>query len=184
MTRSKVTPAALGLTAFALSLPASACPALLNHSFTPLLGGDERSLCQYQGKVMLVVNTASNCGFTPQFERLEALHRKYQERGLVVLGFPSNDFGGQEPGTARQIAEFCRVNYGVSFSVFGKTAVSGTGANGFYVALGQASGVTPGWNFHKYLIDRSGTRVQSFASSTAPDNPAFMAAIERLLATH
>lgn len=183
MTRLKIRLAALGLTAFASSGPASACPPLLNHSFTPLLGGAERSLCQYHGKVMLVVNTASNCGFTPQFERLEALHRKYQERGLVVLGFPSNDFGGQEPGTARQIAEFCRANYGVSFPIFGKTAVSGTGANSFYVALGQAGGATPGWNFHKYLVDRSGTRVESFASSTAPDSPAFVAAIERLLAT-
>jgi glutathione peroxidase len=183
MMRLKATLAVLGLFAFALPATASACPQLLKHSFTPLMGGVERSLCQYQDKVVLVVNTASGCGFTPQFERLEALHRKYQERGLVVLGFPSNDFGGQEPGTARQIAEFCRVNYGVSFPIFGKTVVSGTGANSFYVALGQASGATPGWNFHKYLVDRSGTRVESFASSTAPDSPAFVAAIERLLAT-
>ena len=174
--------AALSLSASAFSGPAFACATLLNHGFSPLTGGAERSLCQYQGKVVLVVNTASECGFTPQFKGLEALHRKYQERGLVVLGFPSNDFGGQEPGTARQIAEFCRANYGVSFPIFGKTVVSGTGANSLYAALHRVSGEAPGWNFHKYLVDRSGTRVHSFASSTAPDSPAFLAAVERALA--
>lgn len=165
-----------------LPLPASACPALLNEAFSPLMGGAQRSLCQYQGRVVLVVNTASECGFTPQYEALEALYRKYKDRGLVVLGFPANDFGGQEPGSDRQIAEFCRVNYGVSFPMFSKTRVSGAGANSLFAALAAASGEAPSWNFHKYLIDRSGTRVQNFPTRIAPDSAQLVGAIERLLA--
>ena len=174
--------AALGLCA-ALMVPveAQACPVLLDQRFTPLMGGAERSLCLYQGKVLLVVNTASECGFTPQYQGLEGLYRKYQDRGLVVLGFPSNDFGGQEPKSERQIAEFCRINYGVSFPMFAKTAVSGADANALYAALGRASGEAPQWNFHKFLIDRSGSRVLSFSSDTAPDSPRLVAAVERLL---
>jgi glutathione peroxidase len=179
--RLKPTLAVFGLSAFVLSVPASACPQLLKHSFTPLMGGVERSLCQYQDKVVLVVNTASNCGFTPQFERLEALHRKYQERGLVVLGFPSNDFGGQEPGTAPQIAEFCQVNYGVSFPVFAKSAVRGANANPVFRELAAKTGSAPRWNFHKYLVDRNGAPVASFATQVEPTDPKLVREIERLL---
>jgi glutathione peroxidase len=174
--------AALGF-AVGLALPAAAtaCPELLNRSFAPLTGGAERSLCQYQGKVVLVVNTASECGFTHQYEGLEALYRKYRDRGLVVLGFPSNDFGGQEPGSERQIAEFCRLNYGVSFPMFGKTVVSGASANPLYTALGRATGDVPQWNFHKYLIDRSGSRVLSFSTRVVPESQPLVSAVERAL---
>jgi glutathione peroxidase len=175
--------AILGFAAgLSLSASVAACPELLNYRFEPLTGGAERSLCQYQGKVVLVVNTASECGFTPQYEGLEALHRKFRDRGLVVLGFPSNDFGNQEPGSERQIAEFCRLNYGVSFPRFGKTVVSGPAADPLYVALGRATGEVPQWNFHKYLIDRSGARVQSFPTRVAPESQSLVSAVERALA--
>lgn len=184
MATAKSSRALLGLLA-GLSLPAWAgpCPPLLDHRFTPLSGGPERSLCEYRGKVVLVVNTASECGFTPQYEGLESLYRTYRDRGLVVLGFPSNDFGAQEPGSERQIAEFCRLNYGVSFPMFGKTVVSGAGAHPLYAALGRSGGALPQWNFHKYLIDRSGNRVQSFPSRVAPESQSLVSAVERALAT-
>lgn len=170
------------LAATLFPLPATACPPLLHQAFSPLMDGAQRSLCQYQGRVVLVVNTDSECGFTPQYEALEALYRKYKDRGLVVLGFPANDFGGQEPGSDREIAEFCRVNYGAGFPMFSKTSASGPGANSLYAALAGASGEAPSWNFHKYLIDRSGTRVQSFPTRIAPDNAQLVGATERRLA--
>jgi glutathione peroxidase len=134
--------------------------------------------CAYQGKVILVVNTASQCGYTPQYEGLEALHRKYSARGLVVLGFPSNDFGGQEPGSNEEIASFCVNQYAVEFPVFAKTELK---KNPLYGELSKASGQAPAWNFHKYLVDRSGTRVQSFASQVEPNDPKLVAAIEKLI---
>ena len=130
------------------------CRSLLDHNFPGLLTGKSQSLCEYSGKVVLVVNTASQCGYTPQYEGLEALYKRYQRRGLVVIGFPSNDFGGQEPGTNKEVAEFCQLNYGVSFPMFEKTDVAGSRANPFYALLAQRSGAAPRWNFHKYLIDR------------------------------
>jgi glutathione peroxidase len=159
---------------------AMACPALLDRSMETI---DEqaRSLCEYQGKVLLVVNTASQCGYTPQYEGLEALYRKYRGKGLVVLGFPSNDFGGQEPGSNREIAAFCANQYAVDFPVFGKTEL---GKNPFYAELRKASGQAPRWNFHKYLVDRSGRQVQSFDTRVAPDDPKLIAAIEKLLPSH
>jgi glutathione peroxidase len=159
---------------------ADRCPALLRHSFTPIQGGEAQSLCQFEGKVVLVVNTASQCGFTGQYEGLEALYRKYRARGLVVVGFPSDDFGGQEPGSNPEIAEFCRTKYGVQFPLFEKRSVARLGENPFYADLARRTGDKPRWNFHKYLIDRHGQRVQSFASSVAPG--ALVPAIERLLA--
>jgi glutathione peroxidase len=158
-----------------------ACPMLLRHSFTPIQGGAPQSLCQYQGKVVLVVNTASQCGYTPQYEGLEALHRKFKERGLVVIGFPSNDFGGQEPGTNKEIAEFCRTVYGVQFPMYEKQAVGKLAANPLYGELIARTGQAPKWNFHKYVIDRSGARVTSFKSDTEPDSRALVGLIERLL---
>ncbi len=141
---------------------------------------DERnqSLCQYAGKVVLVVNTASQCGYTPQYEGLEALYRRYKGKGLVVLGFPSNDFGGQEPGSNPQIAEFCTNLYAIDFPMFAKSELR---ANPLYRQLARASGQAPRWNFHKYLIDRSGKRVQSFGSAVEPDDPKFVGAVEHLL---
>jgi glutathione peroxidase len=176
----------LFLTGIALA-PASAlgqqaCAAMLDHRFSALDSGNQRSLCEFSGKVLLVVNTASQCGYTPQYEGLEALHRRYHARGLVVVGFPSNDFGGQEPGSNKEVAEFCKLNYGVSFPMFEKTVVTGGKANPFYAALSQRAGAAPRWNFHKYLVDRSASRVASFDSDVAPSDPRLARQIERLLA--
>jgi len=146
------------------------------------LTGNPQSLCDYAGKVVLVVNTASQCGYTPQYEGLEALYKRYQKRGLVVVGFPSNDFGGQEPGSNREVAQFCQVNYGVSFPMFEKTVVAGPQANPFYAALAQRGGGAPRWNFHKFLIDRSGNSVLAFDSTTTPGDARFVREVERLLA--
>jgi glutathione peroxidase len=155
---------------------------LLDHSFPALLTGKPQSLCQYSGKVVLVVNTASACGYTPQYEGLEALNKRYAARGLVVLGFPSNDFGAQEPGGNKEVAEFCQVNFGVTFQMFEKSSVSGGRANPFHALLAQRGGGSPQWNFHKYLIDRSGNRVLSFASAVEPNSPRITREIERMLA--
>lgn len=159
----------------------AACPRLLDHT-VPGLVGDLTPLCQFQGKVLLVVNTASQCAFTPQYGGLERLHKRYAARGLVVLGFPANDFGAQEPGSNSEIARFCQVNFGVSFPMFAKSVVTGPAAIPLYAMLGERSGKRPGWNFHKYLIDRSGEKALSFESAVAPDNPRFLREIERLLA--
>jgi glutathione peroxidase len=155
----------------------AACPALLDRS-VDTIEEKPRSLCEYAGKVVLVVNTASQCGYTPQYEGLEALYRKYRGRGLVVLGFPSNDFGGQEPGSNKEIASFCVNQYAVDFPVFAKTELKN---NPLYADLAKAAGKAPKWNFHKYLIDRSGKEVLSFDTRVEPGDPKLLAAIERLL---
>jgi glutathione peroxidase len=159
----------------------AACPAVLQHQFNRLQDDAPQNLCQYAGKVVLVVNTASYCGFTGQYEDLEALHAKYASRGLVVLGFPSNDFGKQEPGSSKEIADFCFNTYGVKFPMMAKTVVSGPGKNALYVQLEKATGKSPRWNFHKYLIDRSGNVADSFSSSVNPQGGAMVGAIEKLL---
>ena len=162
---------------------ADACPALLKHTMTRLQDEVPQPLCQYAGRVLLVVNTASQCGYTPQYKGLEALHAKFAARGLVVMGFPSNDFGGQEPGDAKQIGETCFNHYGVRFPMFGKIVVKGPGAHPFYTQLVQAAGQAPGWNFHKYLLDRQGRVVASFKSDVEPEDPRLTAQIDKLLAT-
>lgn len=159
----------------------AACPALLNHEFPRLQDDSPQNLCQYAGKVVLVVNTASYCGFTRQYEGLEALYAKYQSRGLVVLGFPSNDFGKQEPGSSKEIADFCYNTYGVKFPMFAKTEVSGAKRNPLYAELLQATRSEPKWNFHKYLIDRTGKPVATFVSNVEPENVNVTAAIEKAL---
>ncbi len=156
----------------------AACPPLLDRSMRSI-DERERSLCEYAGKVLLVVNTASQCGYTPQYEGLEALYRKYRARGLVVLGFPSNDFGGQEPGSNQEIASFCVNQYAVDFPVFAKTELK---KNSLYADLAKASGQAPRWNFHKYLVDREGRDVLSFPTRLEPSDPRLVEAIERLLA--
>lgn len=158
------------------------CPALLDHSYRRLQGGQTQSLCDYRGKVLLVVNTASYCGYTHQYEGLEALHRKYADRGLVVVGFPSNDFGAQEPGTNKEIAEFCRTTYGVQFPMFEKSSVAGVATNPLFAELAARTGERPQWNFHKYLIDHRGQKVASFRSTVAPDSRELVRMIEQLLA--
>jgi glutathione peroxidase len=165
----------------ALRAPVANCPALLNQTFKRLQDEAPQSLCQYRGKVVLVVNTASYCGFTSQYQGLEDLYAKYQARGLVVLGFPSNDFGQQEPGSAKEIADFCFNTYGVKFPMFSKTVVTGPQRHVFFNSLAQATGKTPQWNFHKYLIDRTGKVLASYPSATGPDNASLVAAIQKAL---
>lgn len=170
------------LSAVAASPTNPSCPALLQHTFNSLQTGKPQSLCQYTGKVLLIVNTATYCGYTHQYEGLEALYRKYKERGLVVLGFPSNDFGSQEPGSNKEIEEFCRTTYGIEFPMFEKTEGVKVAANPLYAELTAKTGQTPKWNFHKYLVDRSGNKVQSFASGVEPGQREFVSTLEKLLA--
>ena len=167
--------------AWAQAPAAKACPAILQHKFDRLQDETPQDLCQFAGKVVLVVNTASYCGFTHQYQGLEQLQSTYQTKGLVVLGFPSNDFGQQEPGSAKQIADFCFNTFGVKFPMFAKSGVTGAKRNPLYAALFKATGTTPGWNFHKYLIDRSGKAVASFASQVEPQDKAIVSAIEKAL---
>lgn len=164
------------------SARATGCPALLRHSFPRLQDEKPIDLCTYAGRVLLVVNTASFCGFTSQYEGLEALHKRYESRGLSVLGFPSNDFGQQEPGSNKDIAAFCENTFGVRFPMFAKTVVrGGAQVNPLYAALAARTGERPQWNFHKYLVSRDGQRVASFGSDVAPQAKALVTAIEKEL---
>jgi glutathione peroxidase len=170
--------AAAGLPAFAVA--ADDCPALLDHQVKRLPNGKPESLCQHQGKVILAVNTASRCGFTPQFDGLQKLYQQYKGKGLVVLGFPSNDFN-QEPGKGGQITTFCKLNYGVDFPMYEKTSVKGAEANAFYKELAKASGSEPRWNFHKYLITRDAQTVIPLESRVEPDSREVRTKIEAML---
>ncbi len=163
------------------AMPTS-CPAVLHQSFKRLQDDVPQDLCQYAGKVVLVVNTASYCGFTTQYQGLEALYAKYGKRGLVVLGFPSNDFGKQEPGSAKEIADFCFNTYGVKFPMFAKSSVKGPQANPLHASLIKATGEEPKWNFTKYLIDRNGKVLEYFPSKVTPDDKVLVAKIEKALA--
>jgi len=157
------------------------CPAALNQTFPRLQDEKPQSLCQYAGQVLLVVNTASYCGYTPQYKGLEALYDKYRERGLVVLGFPSNDFE-QEKGSNKEIADFCENTYGVRFPMFGASHVKGAQANPMYRQLARITGQAPEWNFYKYLIARDGTVLAVYPSKVTPEDPNLLAAIEKQLA--
>jgi glutathione peroxidase len=159
--------------------PAS-CPAVLKHTFNRLQDETPQDLCQYSGKVVLVVNTASYCGFTKQYEGLEKLYAKYAPRGLVVLGFQSNDFK-QEDADAKKIADLCYNTYGVKFPMFTSTVVTGTSANPLYSELIKATGNQPKWNFNKYLIDRNGKVIDYFPSKVTPEDPALVGKIEQAL---
>ena len=170
--------------ALALSAaPAMACDStLLDQDFRKLAADETVNLCEaYEGQVVLVVNTASKCGNTPQYDGLEKLYDEYGDAGLVVLGFPSNDFMGQEPGTEEQIEEFCRLTYGVEFPMFEKTTVKGDAAHPFYRQLADASGTYPTWNFHKYLIGRNGELLAEFSPRTKPYDDRVVGAIEAAL---
>ncbi len=162
--------------------PADACPSLLDKTFSRLQDEKPQSLCQYSGKVLLVVNTASFCGFTPQYKGLESLYAKYKDRGLVVLGFPSGDFGGQEKATNKEIAEFCANTYSVKFPMFSKSHVSGDEANPLFAELSKATGTRPKWNFYKYLVARDGRVLDAYSSMTAPDDRDLVRDIEKALA--
>ena len=149
---------------------------------TVALDGKPADLAAYRGKVSLVVNVASKCGYTPQYEGLEKLQRELKGKGFNVLGFPSNDFGGQEPGTAQEIATFCRLTYDVTVPMFEKVVTKkGAGQSPIYAFLGQ-SGHLPAWNFSKYLIDKQGRVVAFFPSEVTPEDPALRAAISKALA--
>jgi len=149
------------------------------------LGGSEEPLSRYRGEVLLVVNTASECGYTPQYAGLQTLYERYRDKKFSVLGFPSNDFGKQEPGDDRQIGAFCKMNYGVEFPMFSKVVVVGADAHPVYAyltSLPKPIGGPVEWNFQKYLVDRKGNVVARFESDTEPEDPAIVSAIDRLLA--
>ncbi len=155
---------------------------LLDHIYRPLAGKSPVHLGRaYAGKVVLVVNTASKCGYTPQFEALEAVHRKYQRQGFAVLGFPSGDFKAQEFEDEKQIQQFCTLTYGVKFPMFEKVHVIGAQAAPLYRDLSKAAGEAPKWNFHKYLLGRDGKLIASYGSKTKPDDTVVIAAIEQAL---
>ena len=166
---------------FASSVYAMDCPTLLDHKFNRLQDDAPQNLCQYSGKVTLVINTASYCGYTAQYDGLEKLYAKYKDKGFVVLGFPSNDFS-QEPGNNKEIADFCYNTYGVKFPMFAKSSVRGKEMNPLFAALSKASGKSPGWNFHKYLIDKEGKLLANYGSSVSPDDKNLVATIEKALA--
>ena len=168
------------------ALPAQAagdasCPATLQHTFPRLQDEKPQSLCQYSGKVALVVNTASYCGFTPQYKGLESLYAKYKDQGLVVLGFPSNDFA-QEKSSNKEIADFCESTFGVKFPMFGKSSVRGRDANPLFRQLAEKTGRQPLWNFHKYLIGRNGSVIANYTSLTDPTDRDLLRDIEKQLA--
>ena len=186
MPRPRLAPMLLAAALLAAALLAAAparaadCPAFLDHEFGRLRSSQKVNLCEaYAGRPMLIVNTASHCGFTPQFKGLEALHRAYGDRGLVVVGFPSNDFD-QEAADQAQTAEICYVNYGVTFTMLAPSAVTGTGANPVFRELARQS-TAPKWNFNKYLVRPDGTVVRHFGSSVKPDAPELAREIETLL---
>jgi len=148
------------------------------------IDGKDTSLKPYQGKVVLIVNVASRCGYTPQYKGLEAVYEKYKDKGLVVLGFPCNQFGGQEPGTSQEIKEFCSSKYNVTFPMFSKIDVNGANRHPLYVALAGKDSPFPGdikWNFSKFLIGRDGKILNRFEPGTTPESPELTAAIDTAL---
>ena len=159
--------------------PNAACPRLLRHTHDRLQDEKPQSLCQYAGQVVVVVNTASFCGFTPQYKGLEDLYARYKGRGLVVLGFPSNDFS-QEPESKKKIADFCESTFGVKFPMFAPSSVTGAKANPVFSELARQSRA-PSWNFNKYLVSPEGKVVAYFGSSVTPESKELNAAIEKAL---
>lgn len=171
--------ATVALLALAPSASEAACPALLDHRMNTL-EGKPLDLCQYANRPILVVNTASKCGYTPQFEKLEAMYKQYKDKGLVVVGFPSNDFR-QELESNKEVGDFCRMTYGVKFPMAEKTSVTGDGANAFFKKLADVSAEAPRWNFHKYLIAPDGKTVHSFQTQIEPDSAAVMSKLQPML---
>jgi glutathione peroxidase len=161
---------------------ASACPKVLQHTVLRLQDEKPQALCQYTGQVVVVVNTASYCGFTSQYKGLEALSAKYKDKGLVVLGFPSNDFS-QEPDSNGKIADFCENTFGVKFPMFAKASVKGPDALPLFKQLAERTGTAPRWNFYKYIISRDGQTIKSYSAMTGPQDKSFVQEIEKQLAT-
>lgn len=176
-------PGPVGAAHLASDAPAEAGAFVLGYTMNDI-NGEPQDLAQHRGKVVLIVNTASKCGLTPQYEGLQALYERYQGRGLVILGFPANNFGAQEPGSDEEIAEFCSQNYGVTFPMFSKISVGGDDQAALYKQLtGQPEpiGGPVKWNFQKYLVDREGNVVAMFDPPVKPDDERLTAEIERLL---
>ena len=171
-----------GNAAESAAAPAAGCNGLLQQSYLRLQDEKPQSLCQYRGKVVVVVNTASFCGFTFQYKGLEALYSRYKDRGLVVLGFPSNDFS-QETGSNKQIAEFCENTFGVKFAMATKSTVTGKDAIPLFKELAAKTNTPPRWNFYKYVIARDGVQVAAFSSNADPASAQFVKEIEKQLAT-
>ncbi|PIT75235.1 glutathione peroxidase [Limnohabitans sp. JirII-29] len=163
------------------SASGTACPRVLQHTVLRLQDEKPQALCQYAGQVVVVVNTASYCGFTSQYKGLEALYAKYKDRGLVLLGFPSNDFS-QEPDSNAKIADFCENTYGVKFPMFAKSSVRGPEALPLFKQLAEQTGTAPRWNFYKYIISRDGQHIKSFNAMTGPQDKSFVAEVEKQLA--
>jgi len=180
LTASNAPSAPTGPTATSATALQSACPGVLNYRALRLQDEKPQDLCQYAGQVVLVVNTASFCGFTPQYKGLEALYDQYKSRGLVVLGFPSNDFS-QEPKSNADIADFCENTFGVKFPMFTKTAVKGESAAPLFKLLAKRTNTTPKWNFYKYLISRDGQKIWSYSSMTTPQDKEFLSQLELAL---
>lgn len=178
---SAISPAAQAAAMTAPATSKATCPTLLNNTFPRLQDDKPESLCQYAGKVILVVNTASYCGFTPQYKGLEALYRTYGKQGLVMLGFPSNDFH-QEMDDSAKIATFCKDTYNVQFPMFAPSHVTEPKPNALYEQLIRATGDQPKWNFYKYLIGRDGKVVGVYSSLVTPENKDFVAKIRTLIA--
>jgi len=156
------------------------CPETLRHTVRQLNDNKEINLCdEYKGQVVLIVNTASKCAFTGQYEGLESLYAKYKDQGFAVLGFPSNDFANQEPGDEKQVQEFCRLTYGVQFPMFAKSKVKKQHADPVFKTLGELSKTYPKWNFYKFLLDRDGNIIETYSSLTTPSS--ITARIETLL---
>ncbi|WP_137167148.1 glutathione peroxidase [Salinimonas lutimaris] len=173
--------AAVGLCLLSSSVLAQDCPSVLKFVKRKLNSQETVNLCQaYQGKTLLVVNTASYCGYTPQFEGLEAMYEKYRDHGLVILGFPSHDFN-QEADNEEKTAQLCELTYGVKFPMFEPTHVRGDDADPLYQMLKRATGEAPGWNFNKYLIDSSGNILEHYPASVTPTDPALVKRVETLL---
>lgn len=173
-----------GLTAPGWGHAAPTCPALLQQTFPRLQDERPVNLCDHVGRVILVVNAAGRCGYTPHYKALEAIHQRYRERGFVVLGFPSNDFGGQEPGGNTEIASFCEDQFAVRFPMFAKSSVrggKGMPVNPLFAALARQTGQPPRWTFHKYLITPDGTAVVSQAWARSPEDPVLIMDSERLI---
>lgn len=158
----------------------SACPSVLDHRMKDLSGAP-LDLCSFSGKVVLAVNTASYCGNTPQYKGLQALYDKYREQGLVIVGFPANDFGSQEPGSNAEIKDFCEITYGVEFPMVEKTSVVAERANPVFAELARMTNDTPEWNFHKYLLSRDGKRAYSYPARMKPQDRKIVTRIEALL---
>lgn len=152
------------------------------HEFTlNRIDGEASPLADYEGKVVLIVNVASKCGYTPQYSLLQELYDTYSDKGLVILGFPANNFGSQEPGTNEDIASFCQKNYGVSFPMYEKISVKGDDQHPLYTYLSETTGTQPKWNFHKYLVDKKGVVQASYTSGDSPTGNKIVQAIEALL---